>query len=77
MVLAPIEVMDGIDELNKFIKSWGDGMTRQVKKAFELMSIQFMGSRSFHQEETHKTIYFEDINYCLKEFMKIYQIRTH
>ena len=58
MVLAPIEVMDGIDELNKVIKSCGDGMTRQVKQAFELMTSQFMGSRSFHHEETHNTIYF-------------------
>ena len=58
MVLAPIEVMDGIDELNKVIKSCGDDMTRQVKQAFELMPSQFMGSRSFHHEETQNTIYF-------------------
>ena len=64
MVLAPIEVMDGIDELNKVIKSCGDDMTRQVKQAFELMASQFMGNRSFHHEETHKTIYFEDNNDC-------------
>ena len=48
MVLAPIEVRDGINELNKVIKSCGDDMTRQVKQAFELMASQFMGSRSFH-----------------------------
>ena len=59
MVLAPIEFMDGIDELKKVIKSSGEEMTRQVKQAFELMAIQFLGSRSFHHEETHKTIHFE------------------
>ena len=70
MVLEPIEVMDGIDELNKVIKSSGEEMTRQVKQAFELMANQFMGSRSFHHEETHKTIYFEDLNDWLKDFIK-------
>ena len=54
--------MDDIDELNKVIKSCGDDMTRQVKQAFELMASQIMGSRSFHHEETHKTIYFEYLN---------------
>ena len=58
MVLEPIEVMDGIYELNKVIKLSGEDMTRQVKQAFELMASQFMGSRSFHHEETHNTIYF-------------------
>ena len=66
MVLAPIEVMDGIYELNKFINSCGDDMTRQVKQAFELMAIQFMGSRSFHHEETHNNINFEYLNDWLK-----------
>ena len=63
MVLAPIEVMDGIDELNKVIKSCCDDMTKRVKQAFELMASQFIGSKSIHNEETHKTIYFEDLNY--------------
>ena len=58
MVLEPIEVMDGIDELRKVIKSSGEEMTRQIKQAFELMASQFMGSISFHHEETHNTIYF-------------------
>ena len=58
MFLEPIEFMDGIYELNKFIKSCGDDMTRQVKQAFELMASQFMGNRSIHHEETHKKIYF-------------------
>ena len=62
--------MDSIDELNKVIKSCGDDMTRQVKQAFKLMASQFMGRRSFHHEETHKTIHFENFNDCLKEFMK-------
>ena len=70
MVLAPIEFMDGIDELNKVIKSCGDDMTMQVKQAIELMASQFMGSRIFHHEETLKTIYFEYLNDWLKEFMK-------
>ena len=62
--------MDGIDELNKVIKSCGDDMTRQVKQAFELMASQFMDSISLHHEETHNTIHFEDLNDCLKEVMK-------
>ena len=62
--------MDGIDELNKVIKSCGDDVTMQVKQAFKLMASQFMGSRSFHHEKTHKTIYFEDLNDWLKEVMK-------
>ena len=62
--------MDGIDELNKVIKSCGDDMTRQDKQAFELMASQFMGSRSFHHEETHNTIHFEILNDWLKEVMK-------
>ena len=62
MVYEPIEFMYGIDELNKVIKSCGDDMTRQVKQAFELMASQFMGSRSFHHEDTNKTIYFEYLN---------------
>ena len=62
--------MDGIDELNKVIKSCGDDMTRQVKQSFELMASKFMGSRNLHHEETHKTIYFEYLNYWLKEVMK-------
>ena len=66
MFLAPIEVMDDIDELNKVIKSCGDDMTSQVKQAFELITIQFMGSITFNYEETHKTIYFEDLNDWLK-----------
>ena len=70
MVLVPMEVMDGIDELNKVIKSYGDDMTRKVKQAFELMASQFMGSISFHHEETHNTIYFEALNDWLKEVMK-------
>ena len=45
-------------------------MTRQVKQAFELMASQFMGSRSFHHEETHKNIYFEYLNDWLNEVMK-------
>ena len=55
MVFEPIEVMDGIDELNKVIKPCGDDMSRQVKKAFKL---------------TKKTIHFEDLNDWLKEFIK-------
>ena len=62
MVLAPIEVMDGIDELKKVIKSSGEEMTRQIKQTFELMASQFMGSRSFHHEETHNNIHFEKLN---------------
>ena len=62
MILSPIEVMDGINELNKVIKSCGDDMSRKVKQAFELMASQFMGNRSFHHEETHNTIYFEYLN---------------
>ena len=53
MVLAPIEVMDGIYELNKFIKSCSDDMTGKVKQAFELMASQFMGSRSYWREIIH------------------------
>ena len=71
MVLAPIEFMDDIDELNKFIKSSGEEMTRQVKQAFELMASQFMGSKSLHHKETHNTIHFENLNDQLKEFIKI------
>ena len=67
MVLEPIEVMDGIDELKKVIKSSGEEMTRKVKQPFELMDSQFMGSRSFHHEETHKTIHFEKLSDFLKE----------
>ena len=52
MVLEPIEFMDGIDELKKFINSSGEEMTRHVKQAFEMMATQFMGSRSFHHEKT-------------------------
>ena len=70
MVLEPIEVMDGIDELKRVIKLSGEEMTRQVKQEFELMASQFMGSRSFHDEQTHKTIHFEKINDWLKEVMK-------
>ena len=55
MVLAPIEVMDGIYELNKFINPCGDDMSRQVKQAFKL---------------AHKTIHCEDLNDWLKEFIK-------
>ena len=44
--------MDGIDELNKVIKSCGDDMSRHVKQTFKLMALQFMGSISFHHEET-------------------------
>ena len=44
--------MDGVDELKRVIKSSGEEMTRQVKQAFELMDSQFMGSISFHHEET-------------------------
>ena len=66
MVLSPIEVMDGIYELKKVIKSSGEEMTRQFKQAFEWMASQFMGSRSFHHEETHKTINFGNLNYWLK-----------
>ena len=62
MVLEHIEVMGGINELNKVIKSCGDDMTRHVKHAFELMASQLMGSRSFHHEKTHNTIYFEYLN---------------
>ena len=62
MVLAPIEVMYGIYEFNKFIKPCGDDMSRQVNQAFKL---------------AHKTIHCEDINDWLKEFIKIIQIRTH
>ena len=58
MVLEHIEVMDGIDELKKFIKSSGEEMTRQVKQAFKLMASQFMGSIIFRHEETHNTIHF-------------------
>ena len=58
MALAPIEVMDGIYELNKFINPCGDDMSRQVKQAFKLMASQFMGSISFHNAERNKTIYF-------------------
>ena len=61
MVFEPIEVMDGTDELIKFIKSCGDDMTKHVKQAFELMASQFMGSISFHHEETHKTIFFKTL----------------
>ena len=70
MVLAPIEVMDGIYELNKVIKSCGDDMTRKLKQAFQLMASQFMGSRSFHHGETHNTINFEDFYDWLNEFRK-------
>ena len=55
MVLEPIEFMDGIYELNKFIKPCGDDMSRQVKKAFKL---------------AHKTIHFEYLYDWLKEFIK-------
>ena len=55
MVLAPIEFIDGIDELKKVIKPCGDDMSRQVKQAFKL---------------AHKTIHFEEINDWLKEFIK-------
>ena len=55
MVLAPIEVMNGIDELKKVIKPCGDDMSREVKQAFKL---------------THKTIHFEDLNDWLNEFIK-------
>ena len=44
MVLAPIEVMDGIDESKKVIEPCGDDMSKKAKQAFEL---------------THKTINFE------------------
>ena len=66
MVLEPIEFMDGIDEVKKFIKSCGDDMTRQVKQAFKLMASQFIHSRSLHNEEIHNIIYFEDLIYWLK-----------
>ena len=59
MVLAPIEFMDGIDELKKVIKSSAEEITRYVKQAFKLMDSQFKGSISPHHEETHKEIYFE------------------
>ena len=55
MVLEPIEAMDGIDEFKRVIKSSGEEITKQVKQTFELMASQFMGSRSFHHEETDKT----------------------
>ena len=55
MVLAPIEVMDGIYEFNKFINPRGDDMSRQVNQAFKL---------------AHKTIHCEDLNDWLKEFIK-------
>ena len=51
MVLAPIEVMDGIYELKKFIKPGVDDMSRQVKQAFKL---------------AHKTIHCEDLNDWLR-----------
>ena len=54
MVLAPIEVMDGIYEMNKFINPCGDDMSRQVKQAFKL---------------AHKTIPCEELNDWLKEFI--------
>ena len=53
--MAPIEVMDGKDELKKVIKPCGDDMSSHVKKAFEL---------------AHKTIHFEDLNDWLREFIK-------
>ena len=55
MVLAPIEVMDGIYELKKFIKPCRDDMSRQVKQAFKL---------------AHKTIHCEDLKDWLKELIK-------
>ena len=55
MVLEPIEVMDGIYELRKFINPCGDDMPRQVNQAFKL---------------THKTLHCEDLNDWLKEFIK-------
>ena len=55
MVLAPIEFIDGIDELKKVIKPCGDDMSRKVNQAFKL---------------AHKTIHFEDLNDWLKEFIK-------
>ena len=36
MVFEPIEFMDGIYELNKFINPCGDDRSRQVKQAFNL-----------------------------------------
>ena len=55
MVLEPIEVMDGIYELNKFINRCGDDMSMKVNQAFKL---------------AHKTIHCEDLNDWLKEFIK-------
>ena len=36
MILEPIEVIDGIYELKKFIKPCGDDMSWQVNQAFKL-----------------------------------------
>ena len=55
MVLEPIEFMDSIYELNKFINPCGDDMSRQVNQAFKL---------------AHKTIHCENLNDWLKEFIK-------
>ena len=54
--------MDGIYELNKFIKPCGDDTSRQVNQAFKL---------------AHKTIHCEDLNDWLNKFMKKIQIITH
>ena len=42
MVLEPIEFMDGIYELNKFIKPCGNDMSRQVNQAFKLAQKLFI-----------------------------------